>query len=314
MIRRFCFSLVMLLTALATCPALSADSDRAETSPSIAELIADLDSSRYAVRKAATRALIESGAPAVAPLIAAAQDGTLEVQIRVVRVLEEMYAASESDETIDAAELGLESLAKSSNRPLAARADRVLKENYQRREQRALSQIKRLGGVINYSDQPALFADNNANPNLPPIAYVLLGDKWKGGDEGLKYVKRLTRLRVLYVAGTAGARPISEQAQQDLESAMPDLIIQNRGRAYLGIGGGPHPNGCQVIQVKADTAADKAGLRELDVIHGFGGKRIDDFNTLIELIKNYAPGDKVKVDVLRGSRSLTLNVVMGEWK
>lgn len=312
----------MLLLAVVSCsvlPARSAAAEnrtlrvRLEAAPAMADLIADLDSDQYAVRKKATRALIEAGAPAVSPLTAAAADGTLEVQIRVVRVLQELYTASESDETIDAAEVALEALADSSNRGLAARADRVLNENYERRERRALTQIKRLGGVINYSEAPNLIA-GNFDPNLPPISYILLGGKWKGGDEGLKYVKRVTRLRVLYVAGAAGARPISGKAQEDLEASLPDLIVQNRGRAYLGIGGGPHPNGCQVIQVKAETAAAKAGLREFDVIQGFGGKKIDDFDTLIELIKTYAPGDKVKLDVIRGSRSMTLEVVMGEWK
>ena len=313
--RRSLLLSAILLFAVATAPARAAESERsndapAEASISIANLIADLDSDKYAARKKATRALIDSGSKAVFLLTTAAEEGPLEVRIRVIRILRELYTGSQKDTTIDAAELALETLAESDSRPLSARADRVLNTNYDRREERAIAQIKRLGGVVNFRGPSDILFD----PNRKQISHVVLGSAWKGGDGGLKYVRRLSRLEVLYLSGKSETGPISEEAAESLQAALPNLTIQPRGAAYLGIGGGAHPRGCQVLQVKPGAAAAKAGFRELDVITGFGGKKIPDFDTLITHIKNYSPGDKVKFEVLRGAEMITLDVVMGEWK
>jgi hypothetical protein len=287
-----------------------ADGDRADVTPSIADLIADLDSDEFAARKTATRKLIDVGGKAVARLTVAAQGGTLEVRIRVIHILQELYAGAQKDTTIDAAELALETLAKSNNRSLSARADRVLDTNYERREQRALVQIERLGGTINYRDAN----DWRFDPNKKEISYIVLGSRWKGGAGGLKYVGRLSRLEVLYLSGAGETGPISKEAAESLQAALPNLKIERRGAAYLGIAGGPHPRGLQVVRLTEGAAAAKAGFREYDVITGFGGKNIPDFNALIAHIKNYSPGDKVKFEVLRGTKMITLDVVMGEWK
>jgi hypothetical protein len=311
------------LFAFATAPPVSAwsadrnraDVDTAKVTASIADLIADLDSDRFTARKKATRALIDSGGKAVVPLTAAAEVGSLEVRIRVIRILQELYTGTQKDTTIDAAELALEKLAESDSRPLSARADRVLNTNYERREERAIAQIERLGGVINYQGPNDLrFNPNFNDPNKKQISHVVLGSAWKGGDGGLKYIRRLSRLEVLYLSGKGETGPISKEAAQSLQASLPNLKIEPRGEAYLGIGGGLHPRGCQVMQVKLGAAAAKAGFRELDVITGFGGKKIPDFNALITHIKNYSPGDKVKFEVLRGTETITLDVVMGEWK
>ena len=55
-----------------------ADGDRADVTPSIADLIADLDSDEFAARKTATRKLIDVGGKAVARLTVAAQGGRSE--------------------------------------------------------------------------------------------------------------------------------------------------------------------------------------------------------------------------------------------
>lgn len=299
---------------------VAADESPAGT-PSIADLVADLDSDQYAVRKRATRQLIAAGSKSVPALAAAVENGGLEVRTRVLRILREFYSTEnddttdEDDATIEAAEIALENLTESDNLVLAADAERVLNSFYERREQRALVQIEKLGGVISYRElTDPRFNRVIVNSNKKQIAYILLGTKWKGGDRGLKYVKRLSNLGVLYLSGTGEQAPISKEAEQSLASALPNLMIQRRGAAYLGIGGGPHQRGCQIVQVKEGAAAARAGLRQFDVITGFGDKKIPDFDTLITHIKTYSPGDKVKVTVLRGAEELTLNVVMGEWK
>lgn len=311
-------TLLVVFTSHAALPsliALAAQVTRGnaeEAASATNRLIADLDSEQYAVRKKATRGLIAAGAKVVPPLAAAASKGTLEVQTRVIRILQEMYTESDNAETVDAAELAIESLAESSIRSLAARASRVLEAHGELREQRALAAIERLGGIIKYGSP--FFIPANPKPKNKPIGYILLGDKWKGGDDGLKFIKRVTGLPALILSGTAELSPISKEAQKDLQATLPNLSIQIRGRAYLGIGGGrQHPRGFQIGDVVPDRAAAKAGLKRSDVITVFGGKKIPDFDTLVALLKTYKPGDKVKVELLRGTQTLTVEVVMGEW-
>jgi hypothetical protein len=301
------------LPAQSALAAQSARRDRPTVASSANQLIADLDSDRYAVRKRATRGLIAAGSKVVAPLTAAAGNGTLEVQTRVIRILQDMYVGSDNDETIDAAELALESLSKSSNRSLAARAYRVLTANHELRRQRALVQIERLGGVINYGGN-LLFIPNNTNPIQKQIKYIVLGAKWKGGDDGLKFVKRLTGLQLLFLSGTAESSPISKAAQSDLQATLPNLNIRKRGPAYLGIRGDINVLDCRVDRVEPGQAAEKAGLKPRDVITSFGGKKIPDFAALLAVLKTFEPGDKVKVEVIRDGKTLTFEVVMGEWK
>jgi hypothetical protein len=313
--RRSLLLSAIFLFAIATAPPVSADGDGGNSAPSIANLIADLDSDEYAARKKATRALIDFGSKAVFPLTTAAEDGSLEVRIRVIRILRELYTGSQKDTTIDAAELALETLAESDKRPLSARADRVLNTNYDRREERAIAQIQRLGGTVNYwGPKDPLFIPNVNDPNKKQTGYIVLGSGWKGGDGGLKYVRRLSRLEYLYLSGKGETGPISKEAAQSLQAALPNLKIERRGPAYLGIGGGPHLRGLQVVRLKEGAAAAEAGFHIGDVITAFGGKKIPDFDALITHIKNFSPGDKVKFEVLRGAEMLTLDVVMGEWE
>lgn len=60
--------------------------------------------------------------------------------------------------------------------------------------------------------------------------------------------------------------------------------------------------------VLPDSPADKAGLRERDVITAIDGKKIDEANSLTSLVGRHTVGDTVKLTVLRGGKTMTLNV------
>jgi len=312
-----------LLIAVAVAGAAVGEDDRSTAVRSIEALIADLNSDNFGVRRRATLELPKAGAKAVGPLSEAARTGPLGVQIRVVRILREMYASSDDEATIDRAEEALEILAESANRSLAARADRVLALHEELREQRALVQIEKLGGIIKGQNGKVIDPNNPKRP-LASIGLIVLGSGWKGGDEELKYIKRVLRsyikrvprLPVLYVSSSGNSSPISKKGREELQAALPTLVIQDRGRSHLGIGTDRfgNPDGCRVTQVTLGTAAAQAGILVRDVITRFGGQPTRDFEALIEGIKATQPGDKVKVEILRGGRQMTLEVVMGEWK
>lgn len=60
------------------------------------------------------------------------------------------------------------------------------------------------------------------------------------------------------------------------------------------------------------SPADKAGLRENDIILEFAGKKIDENNSLSKILKQNKPGDKVDLKVYRAGEEITVSLTIGE--
>jgi len=60
------------------------------------------------------------------------------------------------------------------------------------------------------------------------------------------------------------------------------------------------------------SAAEKANLQEGDIILSFNGEKITTQNSLAKIIRKYKPGDKVTLEILRGKKKKTVEVVLGE--
>lgn len=280
------------------------------------ELAARLDAPDFEERASATQRLIEAGKSAIPILVEAAGQRSLESAVRAVTALEEIYVSSDPEtagDVVDAAEVAIESLRSLPNASVASRADSALERNYVIRQQRALAEISQHGGSVRNMNAPKgnVLDANDPDLFLTGGAYIQLDRSWTGGDDGLKHVRRLDKLRQLYVV--KGCK-VTEDGLADLQRAIPDLQVQFRGAACLGISGGSARVGCQVINVKEGSAAAKARLQPGDMIYTFGGKPTKDFETLVELIGNYEPSDKVKVELIRNGRPLTLEVELGEWE
>jgi serine protease Do len=65
-------------------------------------------------------------------------------------------------------------------------------------------------------------------------------------------------------------------------------------------------------RTEAGSPAERAGLKEGDVIVSYGGKPVQGVEDLILRITQTAPGAKSDVRVLRGGKELTLSVTIGE--
>ena len=71
-------------------------------------------------------------------------------------------------------------------------------------------------------------------------------------------------------------------------------------RVFLGVGAaGEESDGLRLRQVVAGSGADKAGLREGDVVVRFAGRRLDSFDDLLKALEDRKPGDEVRVLYLR---------------
>ena len=121
--------------------------------------------------------------------------------------------------------------------------------------------------------------------------------------------------------GLGLAVPINAATRKIIATLMTDGRVR---RAYIGIAGGPRPlppraraelgieAGVEVVEVMPDSPADRAGIRAEDLLVELDGARIDDVNTLQGLMVAELIGKPVPLVVIRGSRSVELELVPAE--
>ncbi len=70
--------------------------------------------------------------------------------------------------------------------------------------------------------------------------------------------------------------------------------------------------GALIAQIEKDGPADKAGLRDGDIVVEYNGKRIADIRELSQTVASTKPGAKVKVKAMREGKPVSLVIVVGE--
>jgi putative serine protease PepD len=70
--------------------------------------------------------------------------------------------------------------------------------------------------------------------------------------------------------------------------------------------------GALISSVTAKSPAEKAGLKEGDVITKIDDTRVSDSETVIGAIRGYKPGSKVTIDYVRNGKSATVTVTLEE--
>ena len=68
--------------------------------------------------------------------------------------------------------------------------------------------------------------------------------------------------------------------------------------------------GLYVAKVNEDCAADKAGIRQGDIILRVAGKDVNTFAEMMEELGLFSPGNEVEVDYERGGHGYTVNVTL----
>jgi serine protease Do len=72
------------------------------------------------------------------------------------------------------------------------------------------------------------------------------------------------------------------------------------------------PKGALVAKITPDSPAEKAGLRQGDIIVGFDGQDIEEVRDLTRIVANTAVGGSTRVSVWRGEKEIALKVKIGE--
>lgn len=89
-------------------------------------------------------------------------------------------------------------------------------------------------------------------------------------------------------------------------------LNKNENRTFLGVMTQKNDKGSVIKSVTKGSSAEKAGLKENDVITKFGDKPINDPDDLAEVVKTYKPGDEVTVSYLRDNKKKSAKVILGK--
>jgi serine protease Do len=107
---------------------------------------------------------------------------------------------------------------------------------------------------------------------------------------------------------------------------MEDLIKTGKvSRGWLGVGFGgelneklakklnlPDTSGALLGSVEPGSPAEKAGIKEGDVVRKFNGQKVESWEQLVAMVTETNPGTTVSVDLIRDGRPLTLELKLGE--
>jgi photosystem II stability/assembly factor-like uncharacterized protein len=81
-------------------------------------------------------------------------------------------------------------------------------------------------------------------------------------------------------------------------------------RVYIGIFGEDAPGGVRLTDVTAGAPADKAGLKDDDVVLAVDGKPSGGYDKFLETIRSHKAGDSMRLTVVRGGKSQDIKVTI----
>jgi len=120
------------------------------------------------------------------------------------------------------------------------------------------------------------------------------------------------------ITGYLAARAVGKQTREQCLDALLDWQ-REYGQPGLPeplepeqLPGTPLGGGAIVTQVVKDSPADRAGIREGDLIVAIDDVRIDEQNTLRQLISRRAPGDRVMIVLWRQGSERQVTLRLGE--
>lgn len=125
---------------------------------------------------------------------------------------------------------------------------------------------------------------------------------------------------VPYAQGLGFAIPVdmAKQIMNDLvtygkvKRGWLGISVQNLTKEFADAYGIKEESGIVVGDVFPDSAAERAGLQRGDVVVAVGGETVKDVQWFVNKVRSLAPGAEVKLQVVRGGKSLTLTAKLNE--
>lgn len=93
-----------------------------------------------------------------------------------------------------------------------------------------------------------------------------------------------------------------------------NLYSEDANRAMLGVVTDKEDEGAKISEITKESGAEKAGLKEGDIITKLGDTKIEDPDDLTKAIREHKPGDKVTVTFLRDKKEQKVTAELTKWK
>jgi serine protease Do len=111
---------------------------------------------------------------------------------------------------------------------------------------------------------------------------------------------------------TAKLKLESLKAGEEIEYGWLGITIQNLTKALADFFKLETQKGVLVAEIHEDSPADKAGLKEGDIINKYDGEEVKDVRELINMVSNTPVGKEVKIDILRNNKPHSLMAEVGK--
>ena len=92
------------------------------------------------------------------------------------------------------------------------------------------------------------------------------------------------------------------------------MLYEDGNTAMLGVVTESEDDGLKITDITEGSGADKAGLKEDDIITKVDDKKVEDPDDLTKLIRSHKPGDKVNITYLRDKKEQKVTAELGKWK
>jgi hypothetical protein len=325
--RRLCTPLVtagVVLCPLVGVGAAEPAGTTAADSAAISTALANLASTDFTRREAASETLSRGGPAVIGPLVQAIKGADdLEVSTRGIEILQEMLTGDDEDAAAEA-ERELEQLCSHDDAAASRMAQATLEFHNVALAEESQAKLESLGANL----EPTMLPDGRVG------LHVTLNDSWTGTPDDLRLVSRLPQVLQVSIHGVRLEEQsikelsrlrridqlalfntdVSDELAARLATALPNTKVDVRRGGKLGVGGQPLLVPCVITQVQMGSAADKAGIQVGDVIRSFDGQKVESFEDLTNKIGAHGPGDEVAVGVERGGTVFEKTLALDGWQ
>ena len=128
-------------------------------------------------------------------------------------------------------------------------------------------------------------------------------DEYKEGD----IVVRHNNIRTPYAINRNGVWNLNDNEGMS-------FFNSDENKAMLGVTTEKTEGGVEVQDVTKESAAEKIGLKEKDVITKIDDQKVEDPDDLSKAIGKHKPGDKIKITYLRDKKEQTATAELTKWQ